>query len=221
MIKIMLKVDGKEKKLLAPEQKPIRDILAEAGVHISSGDKVNIDGRELSMDDLARNILDLGYLDSSELTFGVEYDLPWETDRSDDTEPGSAICPSKARILGCACIIMSAFTPDELRDFQRYMPEVLTMRDERGEPVFAISLDERSPGSINQYGAVFSRYPNEDGRATMTIIIDPECDDREDAVREKLGSAILSLTDMEEHLMPRLSELQERKNLLKTQISIG
>ncbi len=86
------------------------------------------------------------------------------------------------------------------------MPEALTMRDESGDPVFAIALDEKSPGSLTKYGAVFSKKATKQGNATITIIIDPDCDDTEEAVRETIGSAIVKLVDMEEYLMTKMSE---------------
>lgn len=54
---------------------------------------------------------------------------------------------------------------------------------------------------------------------TITILIDPDCDDPEEAVRNSLGPAILNLVDMEESLTTRYHELQERKDLLNLHIS--
>jgi len=219
MIKVTLKYDGNEKKVLAPEMQKIRDLLKEAGIDFSEDDRVIICGRQLSGDEIDHNFIELGLAESSELALQIEYDLPWESESSNEVPAGSVVYPPKARIIGCACIIFSVFTPDELRDFQRNLPEALVKRDEKGEPVFAISLDESSAGSLNQYGAVFSRKAVKSGEATITILIDPDCDDPEEAVRESIGSAILSLVDMEEYLMTRRHELEERKELLNLHIS--
>lgn len=219
MIKVTLKYAGNEKKVLAPEMQKIRDLLKEAGIDFSEDDRVIIGGRQLSGDEIDQNFIELGLAESSELALQIEYDLPWESESSNEVPAGSVVYPPKARIIGCACIIFSVFTPDELRDFQRYLPEALVKRDEKGEPVFAISLDESSAGSLNQYGAVFSRKAVKSGEATITILIDPDCDDPEEAVRASIGSAILSLVDMEEYLMTRRHELEERKELLNLHIS--
>ncbi len=224
MVKITLKYGDNEEKLLVPEQKPVRDILKEAEFGFSPEDRLFIGDRLLHEDDLDKNLLELGYTDSAELTIRVEHDLPWETDETDSSDgpiQGSVVYPPKARIIGCACIIFSAFTPDELRDFQRYLPDALTRRDENGEPVFAIALDEKSPGSLTKYGAVFSRKTTSHGNATITILIDPEIDDMEESVRDSIGSAIISLVDMEEYLMTRMSDLAKKKALLDEYISAG
>ena len=93
------------------------------------------------------------------------------------------------------------------------------MQDEHGDPIFAISLDETSPGSLNDYGAVFSTKTNKHGHATITIVIDPECEDTEKLVRESLGSSILRLIRMEQHLLMKQPELNEKKSLLADHIT--
>ena len=219
MIRITLQYGGTEKKLLVPEMKKLRDVLNEADIAFSPEDHLIIGDRTLSGDELDKNLIDLGLAGSPELTARIEYDLPWDTRSPEEALQGSVIYPPKARVIGCACIIFSAFTLDLLRDYQRYFPEALVRRDEKGDPVFAISLDESSPGSLNEFGAVFSRHTTKSGNPTITILIDPDCDDPEEAVRNSLGPAILNLVEMEETLTTRYHELQERKDLLDLHIS--
>ena len=218
MIKLTLKhTDGKEKTLLVPEQKPLKDIL-EGVEFYSPFDTVTMNGKPLSWEDLEKNLLDLDCKRDGDVTLMVGENAPWESADRDESPIGSVIYPPKTLIVGCACVVISAFTPEELKDFERYLPEALTMRDEKGEPVFAISLDEKSPGSLTKYGAVFSKRTNSEGHATITIVIDPECDDPEDAVRSALGSAIVSLVNMEEALMDRIGELEQKKALMDEHI---
>ena len=221
MIKITLKYGKNEKKVLVPEMQKVRDFLKEAEVDFSENDGVIVGERLLSEDEIDQNFIDLGLADSSELTVRIEYDLPWKTDCLDEITQGSVVYPPKAHVIGCACIIFSAFTPDDLRDFRRYLPEALVRRDEKGDPVFAISLDEKSPGSLNEYGAVFSTKTTKNGNATITIIIDPDCDDPEEAVRDTLGTAIIHLVDQEEYLMTQYKKLEEKKELVNGYISKG
>ena len=222
MIKLTLKhTNGVEKTLLVPREKPLKDILEE-DEYYSSCDDVLLNGHKLSDDDLAKAICDLGDTNAQEITLMIEPGLPWVTDDdpadNDPAEPDSACLPQVV-IVGCACVIFSSFSPDELRDFSQYLPEALTLRDENGKPVFAITLDEKSSGSLTKYGAVFSGKTNAEGRAAITILIDPECEDTGAAVRGALGSAIISLAGMEEHLMSRKPELQEKKRLLNDHIT--
>lgn len=218
MVKITLKNNGKEKALLAPEQKPLLEILQE-DEDFTPFNKFTLNGRKLSVADLDKSVLDLGFIRESGLTLAVEDDVPWETGDGSELIPGSVPCPAKVQVIGCACIIFSAFTPDQLRDFKRYMPEALTARDENGEPAFAVDLDEKSPGSLTKYGAVFSRKTTKQGNATITIVIDPECDDTEETVRKSLGTAILRLADLEECLAAKLPELEKKKGALDEYIS--
>ncbi len=50
---------------------------------------------------------------------------------------------NRVLVAGCACIIFSRLTPEEIRQFKTYHPEALVMEDDiTGEPVFAVDLDE-------------------------------------------------------------------------------
>ena len=219
MIKITLKYGDKEKKVLVPEMQKVGDFLKDAGVDLSEDDGVIVGDRLLSGDELDKSFIELGLAESSELNVKIEYDLPWATGKSEEIPQGSVVYPPKAQIIGCACFIFSAFSPDELRDFQRYLPEALVRRDEKGEPVFAISLDEKSAGSMNEYGAVFSTKSTKSGNAVITILIDPECDDPEEAVRQSLGKGIINLVEQEEYLMTQRGKLEEKKETLNGYIS--
>ena len=217
MVKIKILHNGNEKKLIASEEKPIKDILAEAKVGFTPFDSVVLNGKKLSTEELEGCISELGIFES-EITVSIEDSVPWETSDSEKPELGSVIYPPKAQVIGCACIIFSAFTVEELKELQQYMPDAMTMRDDKGEPIFAISIDETKPGSLNNYGAVFSGKTTSQGNATITILLDPTCEDTEKLVREKLGSAILNLVDLEEYLMKKLADLQKRKGLLNIHI---
>ena len=219
MIRVTLKYEGNEKKILVSEQKKLRECLEESDIGFSPADAAFINDRRLSEEDLEKQLLELASGDASDITIRVEYDLPWETFSSSTDDGLPVIYPSKSLVVGCACIIFSEFTPDELRDFQCFMPEALTMRDDHGDPIFAISLEETSPGSLNEYGAVFSNKTNKQGHATITIVIDPECEDTEKLVRDSLGSSILRLIRMEQHLLMKQSELDEKKSLLADHIT--
>lgn len=225
MIRLTVKYpDGKKEIVLVPEQKPVKSVL-ESLEGYTPGDSVILNERKLSSEDLEKSFPDLGFGAAPEMTLTIEEDVPWFTEEDEtsakESNPfneGSVIYPPKARIDGCACIITSAFTPEEIRDFRRYMPEALVLKNAEGEPLFAVDIDETSPGSINQYGVVFSKHTNREGNATATILLDPECEDCERLVRDKIGSAILSLVELEERLVKDVSRLEKRKALLMDHI---
>ena len=220
MIRNTPKFDGTGKKLIVSEQKKVIDILREAGIHFSSIDSASIDGKLLSVDDLNRNLPELGYADSSEPTIKILYDLPWETDDSLPETLESMVYPLKAMVIGSACVIFSAFSPNVLQDFQNFLPEAMIMRNTSGEPVFTVSLDVSSPGSLDKSSAVFSRRTANKGKATITIMIDPEVDDPREAIITIFGSAILHLLELEESMKKRIFELEEKKSLLNKYMAI-
>lgn len=128
---------------------------------------------------------------------------------------------SKATIMGCACVIFSSLTPDEIKRYKSYHPEALRMIDEdSGEPVFSIDLDSKKPGSLTEDGAVFSTVTSADGKATITILIDPECEDRVSLVEAQIGGALLKLSELENQLVEKLPTLEEEQKTVIRSISI-
>ena len=117
---------------------------------------------------------------------------------------------SRVLIAGCACVIFSRLTPNDIRQFKAYHPEVLTMNDEKtGEPLFALDLDDESPGSLTSCGATFSKVTSVDGKATITVVLDPATDDPAGLVQEKLASPLLLLDRLENQLVEALPGLKE------------
>ena len=115
---------------------------------------------------------------------------------------------ARALIAGCACIIRSKLTPEEIEKFSIYHPEALKMADEDGNVIFTLDVDE-GPGCMTREGAVFSRATTSDGKATITILIDPECEDRKGKVLEAVGPGFSLLDELEEHLLAMLPELEK------------
>ena len=219
MVKIRIVHDGYEKKLIVSEKKPIRKVLHDSEIDYAPIDSVSLNGKKLSPEELKNSLLEFGLVDTAEITIGAGENVPRESSDAMNLHPGFSVCPLKVQIMGCACIIISEFSLDELTEMQKYMPEAMTGRDEKGEPVFAISIDEEGSGLLNSYGAEFSRMKTSQGKATITALIDSDCGDAETWVKEKLGSAILSLIDLEEDLKKKLADLHERKNRLNNYIS--
>ena len=81
---------------------------------------------------------------------------------------------------------------------------------------FTFETSDDSIVTVSDSGLITA---HSEGNATITIIIDPDCDDAEEAVRDTLGSAIINLVEMEEHLMSLMCELNKKKSLLDDYIS--
>ena len=126
---------------------------------------------------------------------------------------------NRVLIAGCACVIFSKLTPDEISQFKTYHPEALTMDDEEtGEPLFALDLDEESPGSLTSCGAAFSKITSVDGKATITVVLDPTADNPSELVQQKLASPLLLLDKIEQQLMELLPKLKEEQQTVSGMI---
>ena len=122
----------------------------------------------------------------------------------------SDIAGTKARalVLGCACIILSSLSLEDLMRYCVYHPDALRMKDDKGEEIFSIDLDD-SPGSISSEGAVFSNVSTGDGKATITCLISPKMKDRREMILDKYGTALRRLDELEARLRAGLPELDE------------
>ena len=128
-----------------------------------------------------------------------------------------------ARVLvaGCACVIFSALTPDEIRRLQRLHPEALKLVDEDSkETLFRFDMaEEGEPGEIEGEFARFSSTPDAKGKATITIVIDPSAEDKPGLVRDKLGKAIQNLIRTESQALKALPQLEEEEKEVSDQIT--
>ena len=118
---------------------------------------------------------------------------------------------ARALLMGCACVVRSMLTPEQIEKFCIYDPEALVKTNSAGEEIFRIDLDGELPGSITPERAVFSKVKTTDGKATITVMIDPECVDRKAAVMEIVGPGLRQLEEMEPQLLARLPELAEKE----------
>ena len=137
----------------------------------------------------------------------------------ENMNPEGAVHP-RIIVLGSACIVVSSLSPDDIRRFKDFHPEVLQLRDdESGEVIFSLDMDEEGPGSLNDDSAVYSSIPSAGGKATMTILLDPSAEDRLKLVEKNIGGPFLRLIELEEHLMEKLPSLDEEKQQMLSSIS--
>ena len=114
----------------------------------------------------------------------------------------------RATVMGCACVITSRLTVEQIETFQKYLPEALKLTEEASEKeVFSIGLDDDGPGSILEKKATFSRTRTPDGMATITLLLDPEVEDKAELVRDKIGKSLLALERLEGLLLEKLEDL--------------
>lgn len=102
-------------------------------------------------------------------------------------------------VLGCACVVVSNLTPEEIELCEVMDPDALKLEGETGAE-FRISVDE-GPGRLIDEEAVFSRVKTADGKATITMLLDPEMEDRDKTIMKALGSALTKLDALEKRLV--------------------
>ena len=114
----------------------------------------------------------------------------------------------KAIVMGCACVVISGLTPEEIDRFRRYDPEALTLKRD-GETVYTVEIDREGPGSLEEDKAVYSAVKSANGKATITILLDPGAEDKAKLVQDRLGAPLLKLKELEEQILGRKDQLRE------------
>lgn len=200
MIKVTIVSNNPRVTDIVADTKTVRQILEEHNVTYTNA-AVSMDGFTLRLGDLDKSLAQLGITEKTTISALANKDNA-----------------AQAIIVGSSCVVKSALTPDEIKQLKKLHPEALVMTDEDGEPMFAIDIDEESPGSINSVGACFGNATSADGKATITIVLDPTLENPVDVVYEKLGTALSYLKDMEEQLAEVIPTLAEEEARVKEMI---
>ena len=124
----------------------------------------------------------------------------------------------KAVVMGAACVIFSSLTPEDVDRVKAYRPESLILTDESGEEIFTLDIDD-GPGSLSNEKAVLSRAKSAEGKATITILLDPEAEDKLALVQKNLGPAMLRLETLEKQLIEMTGDLEAMEMRIKSMFS--
>lgn len=201
MVRVTLVTNNPKKVILAEETKTVKQILEDNDVTYGNAATM-LDGAVLNAGEINRTLKDLGVVDKVVISVLAHKDNA-----------------AKAVIMGSACVITSGLTAEQIKRYKQFHPEALTMYDDDDEPVFMIGYDEDTPGSINGNGALFGPACDAEGHATITIGLDPACEDKEKEVYEKLGRALLHLDDIEAQLIEGIAKLDEEEAEIKSKIT--
>lgn len=200
MIKVTLITNNPRKTILASENETVKEILEKNDVNYGNA-ATAVDGATLSAGEINMTLRDLGIEEKAIISVLAHKDNA-----------------AKATIAGSACVVTSKLKPEDIKRFKKFHPELLVMTDEDGEPQFAIDIDDDTPGSLNNYGAVFGSATNSEGNATITIVIDPATEDVTELVYEKLGRAIMKLNELEKKLIEALPDLDAEECAIRANI---
>lgn len=200
MVKITL-ITGSAKEVdIVPETMTVREFLEKHDVNYALS-STSIDGIALQ-----NGAMDKSFAEHSIADRAIVTCLP-------NKDNGA-----QAIVVGSSCVIKSTLTPAEIKRIKKFHPEALSMEDENGDPVFAIDIDERIPGSINNNGACFGNATSADGKATITVVLDPTAENNVELVYEKIGRALMYLKDMEDQLAEVLPDLETEEREIRSMI---
>ena len=128
---------------------------------------------------------------------------------------------TKALVAGCACVVFSVLTPEEIDRFKQYQPEALKLIDENNpEDVFTLDIDD-GPGHVEETEAVYSRTKSADGKATITILLDPDEENKLGLAQKKIGRMLVKLQKLEEKLLESTEVVAELERNANTLISLA
>ncbi len=125
---------------------------------------------------------------------------------------------NRAIVMGCACVIFSKLTCEQYEMYRQYHPEALKLINEDDQVNFSVDLED-GPGHIETDATVFSRTRTPDGKATITVVIDPEEDNKAELIKKHFGAALLRLDELEEQLLLNLPGLKEEAQKVEDMIS--
>lgn len=126
-------------------------------------------------------------------------------------------------IAGDAVVVTSALKLEDLRLIKKYRPSALVLKggEDGKEPIFAVDVTNGN-GDINQYGAAFgSATRNEDKLATITLVATGVEGDIKEFVADKLGTALINLSKLEETLPDVVESIQAEKAQIMDSINIA
>lgn len=112
------------------------------------------------------------------------------------------------KLAGDVYVVESAYGKKALEKVQKYRPELLTLVDEKKNPVFAVSVGNSA--SLNKYGIEFNaETPTDIPVACATFPIPCGGGNAKDRVVEAVGPAILNLKYVEDQIDDALAEIDE------------
>lgn len=200
MVKITLITTNPREIDIVPETMTVREFLEKHDVNYGIA--------TASLDSAPLNTVGL---DTSFADHGV-------TDRAIVTCLPNKDNAAQAIVVGSSCVVKSTLTPDQIKLVKKMHPEALVMYDDNDEMCFRLDIDETTPGSINTYGACFGNATSSDGKATITVVIDPAAEDAADVVYEKIGRALLYLKELEEQLTEILPQMDREEREIRSMI---
>jgi hypothetical protein len=196
MVKIYCTTTAGRKSDLFDEGTTIREVFEAFDVDYSTATNT-IDGTKIDPAGMNKSLREWGVTKEARLSSIVKIDNAAHVD-----------------ISGASAVLVSEVALADWQRVEKFNPEELVILNEEKEPIFKVVTACEGPGSVNEYGVCFGAYTNEGGKATVTVLLDEEIDDKREAVREIMGTALLTLNEIEQ----KIPELLEKIALKEAKI---
>ena len=114
-------------------------------------------------------------------------------------------------VSGAAAILVSDIDLKDWKRVEKYSPDSLKLYDEEGYADFIVKTSDSQTGSVGEHGVTFSSYSNKNGKATVTILLNTENEDKVAAVKELFGNILLDLNQIEEGIPEILKSIADKE----------
>ena len=201
MIKVYVTTTAGRKSDLFDEGTTIREIFQAFDVDYSVATNC-IDGTKIDPAGMNKTLAEWGVRDECRLSSIVKIDNAAHVD-----------------ITGASAVLVSDVTLEDWQKVEKYAPEMLKVLDEDGEAIFKV-VTCTGAGSANKYGVCFGTYVNDGGKATVTILLDDTLEDKLQAVKDIVGSALLELNGIEKKIPDVLKEIADKEEEINKLIEL-
>jgi len=192
MVKVFITTTAGRKSDLFDEETTLREIFDAFDVDYSVATNC-IDGAKIDPAGMDKSLREWGVAKECRLSSIVKIDNA-----------------AKVEISGASAVLVSDIALEDWEKVKKYAPEALKIVDEDGDTIFKVSTCNGG-GSINEYGVCWGSYTNEGGKATVTVLLDEDVDDKLSAVKEIMGTALLDLNDIEKDIPDLLKDIADKE----------
>lgn len=202
MVKVTVITAAGRKSDIFEETKTPKDILDYFDVDYSVATN-SLDGVKLDVAGMNKSLRDLGVGKECRLSSIVKIDNA-----------------AKITVAGAAAVLTSGVKLEDWKRIAKLMPEMMVLEDaETNDVLFRVSVDE-GPGSVNEYGVLFGNVTNQYGYATVTVLLDPEAEDKLGIVKTRMGQAILKLNTLESEVPNTLEKITKMEAEIDQNITL-
>lgn len=123
-------------------------------------------------------------------------------------------------VTGDAFVVKSGVKLEDWKKVLKYDPK-FGLYDEEGKKLLFAAAIKNSMGSMNDYGAEFSSRPDQDGNAMLTMLSDPDAEDKVQLATDTLGVGLLRLNQLEELVAAKIEEANAKAQKIRDSIVVA